>query len=79
MAHVGAASLRVLSTVELVDRVFFELERKDLVHPALVNRLWADIARDHIWRVVEKPCELFQVLAPLQTHRPEHVRVIYIS
>ena len=70
------ASLRVLSTPELIDHVFSELERDDLVQPALVDMKWADIARDYIWREVATPCQLFRILAPLKTHEPEHVRRI---
>ncbi|KZV66711.1 hypothetical protein PENSPDRAFT_688736 [Peniophora sp. CONT] len=72
MSSPSAAPIQVLSTPELLDRVLSGLEREELVQPALVNRLWAETARDYIWEVVDNPCELFRILSPIE-HEPEHV------
>ncbi|KAI0029376.1 hypothetical protein K488DRAFT_88795 [Vararia minispora EC-137] len=61
-----SAVWKALSTPELLDNIFSRLSRRDNTRNALVCRNWADPARDHVWRVVETPCQLFKNLAPIQ-------------
>ncbi|KAI0064494.1 hypothetical protein BV25DRAFT_242145 [Artomyces pyxidatus] len=60
------AMRRVLSMPELVDLIFGFLQRPGHAAGARVCRAWVDIARDHIWEVVDNPCILFQNLAPIK-------------
>ncbi|KAI0319102.1 hypothetical protein OF83DRAFT_1112211 [Amylostereum chailletii] len=55
----------VLSTPELLDHIFSFLCRDDNAATARVCRMWTDPSRDHIWSVVDKPCELFRLLSPI--------------
>ena len=78
----SSARLRVLSTPELLDNIFVSCTRKMNVSLALVCRTWLGPAQDHIWRVVETPCQLFRILAPVncpgKAHQANgHVRLLY--
>ncbi|KAI0064544.1 hypothetical protein BV25DRAFT_251534 [Artomyces pyxidatus] len=57
---------RALYVPELVDWIFGFLDRQDHAAAARVCRAWADIARDHIWEIVDNPCHPFQHLAPIK-------------
>lgn len=58
-------SAHVLSTPELLDNIFSRLTRDDNASNARVCKTWLDVSRDHIWRVVETPCQLFRLLVPI--------------
>ncbi|VDC00969.1 unnamed protein product [Peniophora sp. CBMAI 1063] len=64
--------MRVLSTPELLDGIFVVCTRKEIARFALVCRTWLGPAQDHIWRVVETPCQLFRVLAPVHCPGKAH-------
>ncbi|KZV71575.1 hypothetical protein PENSPDRAFT_751670 [Peniophora sp. CONT] len=68
----SSARIRVLSTPELLDNIFARCTRKANVNFALVCRTWLGPAQDHIWRVVETPCQLFRVLAPVNCPGKAH-------
>lgn len=59
-----SAHKRLISTPELLDRIFSYCSRREIAKLALVQKLWSELARDHIWRVVENPCELLPLLSP---------------
>ena len=69
------AANRTLTVSELLDNIFSFLGRHDAAHAAQVSRGWVDIGRDHVWRVVHTPCQLFSILSPIY-HDPiyGHVR-----
>ncbi|KAI0311534.1 hypothetical protein OF83DRAFT_1150511 [Amylostereum chailletii] len=60
-----AAAHRVLSTLELLDIIFSYSDRKTNAANARVSSAWTGVARDYIWRVVDRPCQLFRLLAPI--------------
>ncbi|KAI0045993.1 hypothetical protein FA95DRAFT_73642 [Auriscalpium vulgare] len=57
---------KVLTVPELLHLIFTSLSRNDQGKVACVCRAWVDIARDHIWETVTDPCELFEILAPME-------------
>ncbi|KZV63324.1 hypothetical protein PENSPDRAFT_738855 [Peniophora sp. CONT] len=66
-----SATARVLAVPELLDNVFSFLARHDAAHASQVSRDWVEIGRDHVWRVVHTPCQLFSILSPIE-HDPQY-------
>ncbi|KZV70808.1 hypothetical protein PENSPDRAFT_752200 [Peniophora sp. CONT] len=57
---------KVATMHELIDAIFAHLSRVENAVTALVCKQWLEISRDHIWYEVDRPSELFSLLAPLQ-------------
>ena len=70
-----SAANRTLTISELLDNIFSFLGRRDAAHAAQVSKGWVEVGRDHVWRVVHTPCQLFNILSPIY-HDPicGHVR-----
>lgn len=60
-----SASIHVFRLQELLEKIFFFLEKPQLLNCALVSKSWSEPALDNLWAKIDDIFLLFRILGPI--------------